>query len=146
MKINPYLNFDGNAEKAFEFYKKIFGKEFDSIMRFSEIPPQEGVEFPTDEKDRIMHISIPLGNDNFLMASDISPSRGHKLIQGNNMYISLNPDNLEESKRIYKELIENAKKIEMEFQKMFWGDYFASFMDKFGVMWMINYKAKEGEE
>ena len=145
MKINPYLNFDGNAEEAFEFYKKIFGKEFDAVMRFGEIPPQKGVEFPTEEKNRIMHISMPLG-EGYLMASDTSPSQGHKLIQGNNVYISLNPDSLEESRRLYKELTQDAKKIEMELQKMFWGDYFASFADKFGVMWMINYKAKEGEE
>lgn len=145
MKINPYLNFDGNAEEAFKFYKKIFGKEFDTVMHFGEMPPQEGVEFPAEEKNRIMHISMPLG-DGYLMASDTSPSQGHKLIQGNNVYISLNPDSLEESRRLYKELTQSTKKIEMELQKMFWGDYFASFTDKFGMMWMINYKAKEGEE
>ncbi len=145
MKFNPYLNFDGNAKEAMEFYKSVFGGEFNAQQKFSEIPPQEGVAFPEEEKNRIMHISLPLGDDNFLMASDISPSQGHKLNQGNNVYISLTPDTLEEAKRIYKEL-SNGGKIEMEFQKMFWGDYFASFTDKFGVMWMINIKAEEGEE
>lgn len=145
MKVNPYLNFDGNAKEAMDFYKTVFRKEFDTVQKFSEMPPQEGVQFPEEEKDRIMHISMPLG-DGFLMASDISPSQGHKLNQGNNVYVSLAPDSLEETKRIYEELSQGAKNIEMKLAKMFWGDYFASFTDKFGVKWMINYHAKEGEE
>jgi PhnB protein len=144
MKINPYLNFDGNAEEAMSFYKKIFGKEFNVLQRFEEMPPQEGLNFPDEEKNRIMHVSFPIGN-NFLMASDISPAQGHSINQGNNIYISITPDSLEETKRIYNKLTEGAKKIEMELSKMFRGDYFASFADKFGIMWMINYNPKENE-
>ncbi len=145
MKVNPYLNFDGNAKEAMEFYKSIFGGQFNSVMYFKDVPPGEN-PMPESEKNRIMHISLPLGRDIFLMASDISPAMGHKLSHGNNAYISLTPDSLKEAKRIYKELSKGAKKIEIELQKMFWGDYFAGFTDKFGVLWMINYKAKKGEE
>lgn len=138
LKINPYLNFDGKAEEAFNFYKSVFGGEFaGGINRFKDMPESDDYQVSKDEKERVMHVALPVG-DQVLMASDISPSRGHKLVVGNNNYISLHPDNLEDAQRIFKELSEGGE-IEMALQKMFWGDYFASFKDRFGVTWMINY-------
>src|SRR5690606_9109213 len=96
LKLNPYLNFDGNTEEAFNFYKTVFGGEFaGGIMRMSVAPGTENL--PEDEKNRLMHVSLPLDNGQTLMASDIVPSMGHKLNQGNNIYLSLHPDSKEEA-------------------------------------------------
>lgn len=137
MKVNPYLNFDGNTKEAFDFYKKVFGGEFSTVMLYKDVPVSEQ-KMPENEANLVMHISLPIGNDCILMGSDISKELGHKLTIGNNNYISLAPDSLEESKRIFEELSEGGN-VEMPLAKMFWGDHFASFSDKFGVYWMINY-------
>jgi PhnB protein len=76
--LQPYLNFDGKAEEAFEFYKSVFGGEFSSLVRFKDMPT-EGVEIPADERDRILHIALPIGGDSLLMASDTLPSLGQEL-------------------------------------------------------------------
>lgn len=136
MKVNPYLNFDGTAEQALNFYKQVFGGEFQTVMRFSDMPQGEH-PIADEEKNRIMHMALPLG-DSMLMASDTSPSMGHVLIEGNNNYVSLAPDSLEETQRIFDELSKGGE-VEMPLQLMFWGDYFASFTDKFGVKWMLSF-------
>lgn len=142
VKANPYLNFDGNAREAMEFYKSVFGGEFNSVMTFGEMPKQEGYEVSESEKHRIMHMSLPIGDELYIMASDISPSHGHKLTIGNNNYICLVPETVEEGERLFKSLSEGGK-VEMPYQKMFWGDYFGSFFDKFGVAWMVNWGEKK---
>ena len=139
MIFNPYLNFDGNAEEAFKFYQSVFGGEI-FLQRMSEAPGTENL--PDDEKKRVMHVSIPVGNGQFLMASDCVPSMGHKLTVGNNNYISVTPDSREETERLFKGLSAGGK-VEMPLEDMFWGDYFGSFEDKFGVRWMLNYANKK---
>lgn len=143
MKLNPYLNFDGQCEEAFNFYKKVFQKEFNQygIMRFGDIPPQEGMPpLPDELKNRVMHVGINIG-DQILMGSDIMPGMVNRPFQiGNNSYISLHPDSREEADRIFKELSEDGE-IEMPMADQFWGDYFGSFRDKFGSSWMINFNA-----
>ena len=136
--VNPYLNFDGRAEEAMNFYKSVFGGEFagNGIMRMSTAPGMP--ELPENERNRVMHVSLPLGNGSMLMASDILPSMGHQLTTGNNNYISLAPDSREEADRLFKGLSAGGE-IEMPMQDQFWGDYFGSFKDKFGICWMINY-------
>jgi Uncharacterized protein conserved in bacteria len=135
-KLNPYLNFDGKAEEAFNFYKSVFGGEFlGPVTRMSELPGAENL--PENEKKRIVHIALPIGND-ILMASDILPSAGHKLIEGNNNYISIFPDSREEADRLFNALSEGGV-VEMPMADQFWGAYYGSFTDKFGVRWMINY-------
>lgn len=136
MKVNPYLNFDGNAEEAFNFYKSVFGGEFTTNMKMNEMP--EGGKLPEDEQSRTMHIGLPIGEDTILMASDTMPSMGHKLIKGNNNHISLHPESREEADRLFNGLSEDGE-IEMPMEDQFWGDYYGSFTDKFGVKWMINY-------
>ena len=136
-KLNPYLNFDGNAQEAFNFYKSVFGGEFaGGIMKMSSAPGTENL--PDDEKERVMHVSLPLHNNQTLMASDIVPSMGHKLTQGNNVYLSLHPDSKEEADQLFNALAEGGN-IEMPMEDQFWGDYFGSLVDKFGIGWMVNY-------
>lgn len=135
MKLNPYLNFDGNAEKAFQFYQSVFGGEL-FIQKMGSAPGTEGLS--EEEKNLAMHVSIPIGDGQFLMASDCIKSQGHSLVTGNNNYISVSPDSREEAERIFNGLSEGGK-IEMPLEDMFWGDYFGSFQDKFGTFWMINY-------
>ncbi|MBJ7881908.1 VOC family protein [Gelidibacter salicanalis] len=136
MKVNPYLNFDGNAEEAFNFYRSVFGGEFIANMKMGDAPDTE--KLPKEEQKRIMHISLPIGEDTILMASDIVPSMGHTLNKGNNMYVSLHPENREEADRLFNGLSTGGN-IEMPIEDQFWGDYFGSFTDKFGMKWMVNY-------
>lgn len=135
MKAHPYLNFDGNAEEAFNFYKKVFGGDL-RAMKMTDAPESE--KLSKNEKDRVMHISLTISEHITLMASDILPSMGHKLTVGNNHYISLHPRSREEADRIFNQLSEGGH-IEMPINNQFWGDYFGSFEDKFGIKWMINY-------
>lgn len=135
MKLNPYLNFDGNAEEAFRFYQSVFGGEL-FVQKMRDAPGAESL--PEDEKNRAMHVALPIGNGQHLMASDCLPSAGHVLNVGNNNYISVTPESREEADRIFNGLSAGGK-IEMPLADMFWGDYFGSFTDKFGVCWMVNY-------
>ncbi|WP_186755082.1 VOC family protein [Echinicola salinicaeni] len=136
MKVNPYLNFDGKAEEAFEFYKSVFGGEFTANMKMSDAPDTD--KLAKEEQSRTMHISLPISPNTILMASDILPSMGHSLKQGNNSYISIHPDSKEEADRLFNGLSEGGT-IEMPMADQFWGDYYGSFIDKFGIHWMINY-------
>jgi PhnB protein len=136
IKLNLYLNFAGNAEDAFKFYRSVFGGEFSALVRFKDMP-MEGVKIPKPDENKIMHIGLPMGND-ALMASDALESLGQKLIQGNNVYISAQPDSREEASRIFGALSAGGE-IEMPIADQPWGDYYGSLKDKFGVMWMVNY-------
>jgi PhnB protein len=135
MTLNPYLNFDGNAEEAFRFYHAILGGEF-FIQKMSQAPDTENLS--ENEKNRAMHVSVSIGENQHLMASDCLPSQGHVLTQGNNNYISITPDSRNEADRLFNGLSAGGK-VEMPMDNMFWGDYFGSFVDKFGVCWMINF-------
>ena len=137
MTVNPYLNFAGNTEEAFNFYKSVFGGEFAMLQRFKDMPDAD--KLPPGVGDMIMHVSLPLGNGILLMGSDAPEQMGFKLTVGNNNYICINPDSREEARRLYDELSVGGK-VEMEIQDMFWGAYWGSFADKYGVQWMINYQ------
>lgn len=136
-KLNTYLNFAGNTEEAFNFYKSVFGREFTSVVRFKDMPMQ-GVNIPREDENKILHIGLPIGKDNVLMATDTLESLGQKLTQGNNVYISVHPENKEEADRIFNALSASGT-IEMPIADQPWGDYYGSFKDKFGVQWMVNY-------
>lgn len=138
--INPYLNFQGNTEEVFNFYKSVFGGEFiGGITRFGDSPEADNV--PEDEKDKVMHIALPIGKGNMLMATDALESMGQKVNPGNNFYISIQADSKEEADRLYDGLSAGGE-IEMELHNAFWGDYFGMFTDKFGVRWMVSYSKK----
>ena len=132
--MNPYLNFDGNTEEAFNFYRSVFGGDFAVVMRFGD-NPQCG-EMAEEDKNRIMHIALPIDGGGMLMATDALESMGQKLNVGNNFYISLSPPTREDADRIFNGLSDGGK-VEMPMADMFWG-YFGSFTDKFGVQWMLN--------
>ena len=140
MKVFPYLNFQGNAEEAFDFYRSVFGGEYSSLVRFKDLP-MEGVSIPEGDQDKIMHVSLPVG-EAVLMASDALESLGQQLVQGTNHYISVHPDSRAEADRIFAALSEGAD-IEMPIADQVWGDYFGSLRDKFGIGWMVNHSAPQ---
>ena len=135
MKLNPYLNFTGNAKEAFEFYQSVFGGEL-TFHKMLDVP--DGENLSSEEQEMMMHVSLPIGDGQFLMASDCLKSRGETVTFGNNNYISLSPDNRDEATRLFNGLSTDGS-IEMPLDDMFWGEYFGSFKDKFGVSWMINF-------
>lgn len=137
--FNPYLNFHGNSEEAFNFYKSVFGGEFTALVRFKDMPETSNV--PDNEKDKIMHISLPIGNGNVLMATDTLDSLNQKLTQGNNFYIAITPDTKQDADRLFSKLSAGGK-VEMPMQEQVWGSYFGSFKDKYGIQWMIDFPTK----
>jgi PhnB protein len=142
--VSTYLNFPRSTEEAFNYYKSVFGTEFaeDGIMRFKDIPPSE--EFPPlpeADKNLVMHVSLPILGGHYLMGTDAPESMGFKIKFGNNMYINISPDTRKETKRLFEALSDGGL-VEQELQVMFWGDYFGSCKDKFGVEWMFNCSEK----
>ena len=134
-KLNPYLTYQGKAEEAFKFYKSVFGGEFSSVQRFKDTP--EGDKVSAAEKDKIMHIALPIGNGVTLMASDMLDSRG-KISAGDNFSLSIIVDSKQEADRVFNGLSKGGK-AEMPMQKTFWGDYFGMLTDRFGIHWMVSF-------
>lgn len=131
--VNPYLNFNGNTEDAFNFYKSVFGGEFRMLMRMKDA---QGMPVPAGQEEKIMHIALPLDNGTVLMASDNCNDAIFK--EGNNFYISIHTDSVDEGEKLYHALAAGGN-ADHPFKKEFWGDYFGSLTDKFGVNWMVNY-------
>jgi PhnB protein len=143
-KVSTYLNFNRNTEEAFNFYKSVFGGEFvGGIHRMGDVPMQEG-QPPISEADKnlVMHIALATLGGHMLMGTDAPESMGMKVNFGNNIYINLEPDTRAEADRLFGALSAGGK-VEMPLQEMFWGDYFGSLTDTFGVLWMINCVSKK---
>lgn len=139
-RTNTYLNFTRNTEEAFNFYKSVFGGEFSGggIARFSDIPAQEGMPpLAAGDRNLIMHIELPIVGGHVLMGTDAPETMGFDVNFGNNVHISLEPDTREETRKLFDALSEGGR-ITMELQEMFWGAYYGSCTDKFGVQWMVN--------
>ena len=136
--VSTYLNFTRNTEEAFNFYRSVFGGEFTGeISRFKDIPSSENIPpLPEEDRNLVMHVALPILDGHLLMGTDAPESMGFKVNYGNNVYISLHPDTREETKRLFNALSDGGK-IEQELQDMFWGDYYGSCADKFGVQWMF---------
>ncbi|MNS56553.1 hypothetical protein D3C72_894150 [compost metagenome] len=136
--VSIYLNFMGNAEEAFNFYKKVFKTEFSSpLMRMKDIPAQPGMpELSESDKNKVMHVALPILGGTEIMATDMLESMGHQLIAGNNITINLNPDTKEEADYLYKELSEDGTDCVAPHDE-FWG-YWGTCKDKFGISWMFN--------
>jgi len=141
--VSTYLNFPRNTEAAFNFYKSVFGTEFSTpIGRFRDMPPQpDQPPLPAADLDLVMHVALPILGGHELMGTDAPESMGFKVNMGNNVYINLAPDTRGETNRLFRLLAEGGK-VEMPLQEMFWGDYFGSLTDKFGVQWMFNCASK----
>ncbi len=138
--INPYLNFPGNTEEAFNFYKSVFGGEFAELVRFKDT--EDGSKLNAKEKEMLMHISLPIGKGNILMATDALESMGHKITEGNNFSLSVETESKEEADKIFKGLSKGGK-ITMPQAETFWGSYFGMVNDKFGTQWMVSYAPKK---
>ncbi|MFD2099777.1 VOC family protein [Flagellimonas iocasae] len=137
--INPHVNFNGNAEEAFNFYKSVFGGEFATIMRFKDL---ESDEFPVAEHEahKIMHIALPIGN-NILMANDVPESMGRTNENEHRSKISISAESKEEADKLFNGLSAGGR-IEMPISKSPWGSYFGMFRDKYGIEWMVDYDPK----
>jgi PhnB protein len=135
---NIYLNFNGTTEEAFTFYKSVFGGEFAMLQRFGETP--EASKLPAEVHDKIMHVALPLGPNQILMATDALESMGQPLTMGTNFSITLSAESREEADSLFEKLSEGGKK-DMPMQDTFWGDYFGMLTDPFEVQWMVSYNA-----
>lgn len=142
--VSTYLNFPRNTEEAFNFYKEVFQTRFEGeVMRMRDMPAQEGMPpIAVADKELIMHIALPITGGHLLMGTDSPESMGQKLSMGNNVHINLAIDTRVETKRLFDALSEGGQ-VTMELADMFWGDYFGSCTDKFGVQWMFNCAEKD---
>ncbi len=135
--INPYINFNGNTEEAFNFYKSVFGGEFSMIMRFGDMP---NPNIPESENNKIMHIALPIGK-NILMGNDVPEFMGRVNENENRSKISISAESKEEADKLYKGLSAGGQ-IEMPIGDSPWGTYFAMFRDKYGIEWMVDFDPK----
>lgn len=140
-KVSTYLNFARNTEAAFNFYKSIFGGEFtNKIHRMGEVPPQPGQPALAEaDKNLVMHVELKILGGHVLMGTDAPESMGFNVKFGNNIYINLEPDTRAETDKLFQALSAGGK-VEMPLQEMFWGAYFGSCTDKYGIQWMFNCK------
>ena len=143
-RVSTYLNFRRETEEAFNFYKSVFGGEFQGeISRLRDIPLSVDMPpLPESDKDLIMNIALPILGGHLLMGTDSPESMGFRVNSGNNVYITLQPDTRKETKRLFDALSEGGV-VEQELQEMFWGDYYGSLRDKYGVQWMFNCDEKK---
>jgi PhnB protein len=139
-KVSIYLNFASQTEEAFIYYKSVFGGEFTEpgFRRFGDMPPMDGIPpVPDHLKNRVMHVELPILNGFKLMGTDAPEEMGFHVSFGNNIYINLEIDTRTETKRLFEALSDGGK-VEQELAEMFWGAYFGSCVDKYGVRWMFN--------
>lgn len=138
-KLNTYLNFPGNAEEAFNFYKSVFDGEFFMLQRYKDGPKTDGCgSAPPELAEKILHVSLPIG-DNMLMASDALPPMCPPVTVGSNVSLSLHPESEAEGRRLFDALSAGGT-VQMPYQPMFWGAIFGMCSDRFGVQWMVNYE------
>ena len=142
-RVATYLNFPGNTEEAFNFYKDVFQSEFvGGIQRFDQVPSEPGQpELDDHVKRMILHVELPILRGHILMGTDAPKEMGFTVTVGNNMHIQLEPETREETERIFNGLSAGGT-VSMALQDMFWGAYFGSFTDKFGINWMVNCQPK----
>lgn len=141
--VNPYLTFPGNCEEAFNFYKKVFGGEFAYVGRFAEMPPQEGMP-PVSEadKNKIMHVSLPISKETILMGCD---DWGGRSTYGDSIGLSIAADSKEDADRLFQQLSSDGKTT-MPMGDTFWGSYFGMCTDKFNINWMIGYDQPRADQ
>jgi PhnB protein len=138
---NTYLNFNGNCEEAFNFYKSVFGGEFHYIGRFGEMPESDDYKVPESNKNKIMHVSLPIGSS-ILMGSDTGGDWAPTYVRGNNFSVSIMADSKEEADKLFNAL-SNGGQITMPLENTFWGDYFGMLTDKFGINWMMSFNEQQ---
>ena len=141
--INPHINFNGNAEEAFNFYKSVFGGEFATIVRLKDL---SSPEFPVAENDanKIMHIALPIGK-NMLMANDVPESMGRVNENENRSKIAISAESREEADKLFNGLSAGGT-VEMPMDDSPWNSYFGMFRDKFGIEWMVDFAEDRRQE
>ena len=135
--INPWINFNGNAEEAFTFYKKVFGGEFTKIVRFKDLSGPD-FQVPEKEADKIMYIALPLGKHNLLIANDVPEFMGRVNEHENRSKIFVNTESHEEADRIFNGLSAGGE-VEGPIGDSLWGTYAGMFRDKYGIEWIIEF-------
>ena len=138
-RVSTYLNFSRSTEQAFLFYRTVFGGDFTGpVHRFSEMPAApDQPPLAAADRNLVMHVELPILGGHVLMGTDAPESMGFALTQGNNVYVNLEPDTRAETERLFNALSVNGN-IEIPLQDMFWGAYFGSLTDQFGIRWMFN--------
>lgn len=131
--VNPYLNFKGDTEEAFKFYRSVFGGEFALVIRMKDVP---GMEIPESAGDKIMHISLPLETGQILMGSDTPEQMEY--VKGNNTYISIHAESQEEGSGLFDKLSDGGSHL-LPYGKQFWGAWHGHLTDKYGIGWIVNY-------
>ncbi|MDF2188614.1 VOC family protein [Paraflavitalea sp. CAU 1676] len=135
ISIKPYLNFPGDTEAAFKFYRSVFGGDFKALQRFADLPG--GDRIAEADQQKIMHVSLPVG-DTVLMATDSLASMGQALTAGNNFTLAVFTESEKDADRIFTALAQGGE-ISMAMNKAFWGAYVGMLTDKFSIQWMISY-------
>jgi PhnB protein len=139
--INPYLNFNGNCERAFSFYRDVFGGDFLDLQRFKDVPSES--QLSPDEGEWIMHVALPIGQGTILMGRDRPSAMGDATF-GDNFYVSIQTDDDDETDGLFNGLSAGGQ-VTMPLQETFWGARFGMFVDKFGVQWMVNQSGSENQ-
>jgi PhnB protein len=142
--INPHINFNGNAEEAFTFYRSIFGGTFARVIRFKDVASAD-FRVPEKEENKIMHIALPIGKNNMLMANDVPESMGRTNERENRSKISITADSKEEADKLFNGLSAGGE-MEYPIGDSPWGSYFGCFRDKYGIEWMVEYDASNNGE
>ncbi len=139
--INPHVNFNGNAEEAFNFYRSVFGGEFERVIRFKDLA---NTEFKLSEKEenKIMHIALPIGKNSMLMANDVPEFMGKTNENENRSKIVITAESKEEADKLFNGLSAGGQ-VEMPITDSPWGSYFGMFRDKYGIEWMVNFESKK---
>jgi PhnB protein len=135
--LNVYLIFNGNCEEAFNFYRTVFKGEFQTVSRYKDMPPDGGKTLSSAEGEKLMHISLPISKETFLMGSDAGGDWAPNYKAGNNFSLSVNSGTREEADKLYKELSAKGTST-MPMAVTFWGSYFGMLTDRFGINWMIS--------
>ena len=138
--INPHVNFNGNAEEAFTFYKSVFGGEFARVVRFKDLPI-DGFQIAEKEANKIMHIALPIGKSNMLMGNDVPEFMGKVNEKENRSKISISAESKDEADRLFNGLSKGGE-VEMPMENSPWGSYFGMFRDKYGIEWMVDYDTR----
>lgn len=140
--VNIYLTFDGNCEEAFNYYKTVFGGDFEMMSRFKEMPPMDNCpEVSAEDAEKIMHITLPIGGDTVIMGSDTGGEWATNYKAGNNFSISISTDSQEKADDFFAKLSKGS--VVMPMDKTFWGSYFGMCVDQFGITWMVGCELEE---
>lgn len=141
--VNPYLIFPGTAEEAFNFYRSVFGGEFNVLLRFRDFPDDMGAR--PDERDKIAHIALPLGERHMLMATDALESRGRPLTIGDNSFILVDVESVAEAERLFAGLSDGGR-IELPLQLVDWAERHGQCVDRHGITWMVSVGGRPASE